>query len=389
MRKDCDQYVAAVMTVRNERDLLSANIAFHRFSGIDLFYIYLDDRQDNSASDIRHIHNIKVLNSTLPQWLTQNEVEDANRLIGRYRTHHTARQIINCHDAIKRARADGASWLVSIDPDELILVDDKDIEFGTIAMKLNSLPCHVESVTFPTTEVIPTKICYANIFREANLFKSRYGYGEGIRFNEMTPPSRAEWNPSRISRIELRRKLMSIGFKWPNLPEQDEYIQHLDTPVIALNGKMYGKQEYLSVSDWYIGHVIGKQAFRVDRDIHFNSLHTVRTSTKIASACFGRLLHYNCYSFDKFVSKYLSFRNHPNSYAKGSPVDETKLFLRDFVNKNYGHSMKKLLNLYMSQLCFQKNRILPTRDLWPIAVQEIHFVSELFKRNIVAPYTFA
>lgn len=380
MRLNSDRHVGAVMTVRNEHDLLRNNILFHRFIGIDRFYIYLDTPSDTSAETISDLDYVVIDYSRLPEWLTPEEISDARRLSGRFHTHHTARQLINCHDAIRRARNDGLEWLVSIDPDELILLDDQSVRHRSLADYLSQLPGSVESVTFPTNEVLSTRITYQNVFEEEVLFKRRYGYGEGLRPNSLQSPCHPEWATRSIDGIEYVRKAKDVDKALWESSFRFTETGFVDVPhVILANGPSGGPS---LVADWFIGHVIGKQAFRVCREIDFRSLHTVRLSSRGRNQVCGRLLHYNCYSFEKFLSKFRSFRTHPNSYTKGSPVDGLKLALRDIVNFRRSSTRQHLQELFESKFCFQGRRLTALSSLWPESVIEIPSVAELFRSTL-------
>lgn len=380
MRSNPDRYVGAVMTVRNEHDLLRNSILFHQFIGIDRFYIYLDAPSDTTAETINDFDFVRIDHSRLPRWLVPEEIADARRLSGRFRTHHTARQLINCHDAIRRARDDGLEWLVSIDPDELILLDDQSVRRMCLADYLSQLPRSVESVTFPTNEVLSTRIAYRNVFSEEVLFKRRYGYGECLRPNSLQLPCHPEWAVRSISGNEYFRKAKEVDkVLWASSTEFAE-TSFVDVPHVILTA--CPNEGPSLVADWFIGHVIGKQAFRISREIDFRSLHTVRLSSRGLNRICGRLLHYNCYSFEKFLSKFRSFRGHPNSYTKGSPVDGLKLALRDIVNFRHSSTREHLHELFDSKFCFGGRRLAALASLWPESVIVIPSVAELFRSTL-------
>jgi hypothetical protein len=380
MRLNSDRYVGAVMTVRNEHDLLRNNILFHRFIGIDRFYIYLDAPSDTSAETISDLDYVVINHSRLPAWLTPEEIPDARRLSGRFLTHHTARQLINCHDAIRRAREDGLAWLISIDPDELILLDDQSVRRRSLADYLSQLSRSVETVTFPTNEVLSTSITYQNVFEEEVLFKRRYGYGEGLRPNSLQSPCHPEWAVRSVDGIEYVRKAMDVDKALRESSFQFTETDFVDVPHIILAD--CPSEGPILVADWFIGHVIGKQAFRICREIDFRSLHTARLSSHGLNEVCGRLLHYNCYSFEKFLSKFRSFRAHPNSYTKGSPVDDLKLALRDIVNFRRSSTRQHLHELFESKFCFQGRRLSALSSLWPESIIAIPSVAELFQSTL-------
>lgn len=382
MRFDADRYIGAVMTVRNEHDLLRNNILFHRLVGIDRFYIYLDHPTDSSARTVGDLDCVSINHSRLPNWLTQQEVSNADHLSRRFHTHHTARQLINCHDAVRRAREEGVQWLVSIDPDELISLDDQFVRARCLADYLSQLPQSVETVTFPANEVLSTRNAYQNVFAEEVRFKRRYGYGEGLRANSGEAPYRPEWHVSPLKGSEYTRKVKELDPAFSTCAWLDVENTLIDVPCMMLNLGLDAAEGYELVTDWFIGHVIGKQAFRVSNTIDFRSLHTVRLSTNGQNHVQGRLLHYNCYSFAKFLSKFRSFRNHPNSYTRGSPVDRLKLALRDIVNNSGLDTRERLQQLFESQFSFQGRRLSAISSLWPGSVVTVLSVAEAFQSRL-------
>ena len=391
--------IAFVETVKNEEDLVADHIRYHSHLGGTDFLFYIDDSTDRTADILRAFPHAVIKRSALPPHCLGQA--DLRWVVEKYRTHHTARQILNCHDAIAWARKNRIEWLVSIDPDELICLDKAETRKNHLAEFLASLPSHVNAVSFPSLEVIPTCMTYTQVFREARLFKRNYGFGESRRLRGEGARSRRGNAPLPRSGLLGREETWR---KWDEgaIPGADrrlraivdsaafgEYV--LDVPPMILEDR---RNDRVVVSDWYLGHATGKQAFRVDRDLRILSLHEVQCrevqcrEAPFQSACptsttsAGCLLHYNNYSAEKFLVKYTQSGAHPPEYSSGYPVDPSKRLLRGMVNDPRVRR-PELLRWFGDTFVFGDDRLSRVADLWNPAIERVEGVAEFFNSRRV------
>jgi hypothetical protein len=306
-----------------------------------------------------------------------------SRYTGRYHTHHTARQIINCFDAIELARKVGIEWMISIDPDELICLDKDRTDKDALTELLHNLPSSIQAVTFPTLEVIPRKVHYYNVFAEETFFKAPYSFGEGRRLGESAlgideiPEPRTLGSPD-----EIQYKWKGFSPAATNSPQDslyhNEYLHGaLDVPHFQVHNP---KQSSHLTFDWYVGHFIGKQAFRIGREISFKSLHRVAVESRENELLSGCLLHYNNYSATKFWKKYKAFSCHPESYTLGYSVDKLKIFLRNLVNYS-GLEYKACADIFSNSFVVDEHRLSIIHERWPESIQIVEGVKEHFSRQ--------
>jgi len=370
--------IAVVMTVKDEDDVIFSNILYHKHIGVTDFYIYLDGSTDNTLNIVRELSNVNIKYSSLPKWMLYEYSFD--RYTSRYQTHHTARQIINCFDAVELARKNGIKWVISIDPDELICLDKERVIRDSLKEFLFSLPSNIYAVTFPTLEVIPRKLNYTNVFAEETFFKAPYSYGEGRRIGESAS------GLDEIPEPEILYSSNEIQNKWQDLHSSKacqkyhtsldlKYLNGvLDVPHLVVHNPKLDSQ---LIFDWYVGHFIGKQAFRIDRDVSFQSLHSVALPNRDNELVTGYLLHYNNYSAVKFLKKYKAFSSHPETYTLGYSVDTLKIFLRNLVNFS-GMNENSCIEIFSDSFIVDSCRLSVIRERWAGAIEVVEAVKHFF-----------
>ncbi|MCP5110267.1 MAG: glycosyltransferase family 2 protein, partial [bacterium] len=110
--------IGLTITVRNEQDLLRANLTYHRELGIDRAFVYFDGTTDGTEATVRDLPFVECARSVNPaRFQPASHLRALVREAGR---HHTARQVLNTCDALRRSRAAGLEWLIALDADELI-----------------------------------------------------------------------------------------------------------------------------------------------------------------------------------------------------------------------------------------------------------------------------
>ena len=160
--------VAIVITAKNEERLLKNNLLYHFAIGVSRAYIYFDGASDGGPDSIENMPNVSIQNSVPVD--KYNDFEYLNKFTSNAKEHHTARQCLNTYDAKLKCKQEGIDWLISIDADELIIVDKaKPIQISELF--LNVTP-DIDLVHFDTKEAVQRRVNYKNVFAEETLYKT-------------------------------------------------------------------------------------------------------------------------------------------------------------------------------------------------------------------------
>jgi hypothetical protein len=306
--------IAVAITAKNERSLLPFNIAYHRHTGIEHFYVYLDET-DDTCRNILDRWSYVTLNDSITLDELPNLEESGNRISELFKiweSHHTARQMINAHHARLQAREAGYDWLISIDADELIY----PITGGPLGERLNEifdLAQDAEIISLRPLEILPRPTETDNIFAEACWFMNVFETVDG-----------------KLTRSENTvRKIYD--------PFNDQ--------VMNLRG--------------YLGHKGGKMAVRTIVDSVPNTVHDFvgPDYTPLRSKEVLSLLHYNTFSYSEFIKKYRNFANRADTYAHGNKVKYVpKMLWTRLVNSGI-YSEEQLLSYYQEWVAFSESTI--------------------------------
>jgi hypothetical protein len=297
--------VAAVMTVRDERDLLRKNLMYHRFLGVDTFYIYDDGSQDGTLETIADLPYVIARPSVAVSEVNLGaDLESAGR---QHDDHFVARQMLNSAHAMELARTAGCSWLIAFDADELMCVDRSKAEPGALRPFLAAQPDTIDVVTFLPLEALQRRTRYDDVMVEETLFK----VGSAGSTRETYDPFE-----KRVHRI-----------------------------------------------DAVYGHKAGKQAVRTTIPSIPYSVHRFRApgGKKLRNVDQGDVLHYYAPDFDSFVHKFRTMHHHPDRHVDGRTVVIQKRLWRDVVNKS-GMSDEELLDYYERWVMFNDEQVKQLRE---------------------------
>jgi hypothetical protein len=268
--------IALVSTVRNEEALLRNNVLYHRYLGVDEFYVYADHPQDRSletVADLPFVHP----RSTVPA-AQYAEHPAFQPQVANYR-YVPSRQVLNAFDAIERARGAGVDWLIHLDPDELICLDTERTRRGHLRERLAGIGAAVEMVWFSPIEIVQTGAAYTNVFAEAVLFK----------------------RPTR----SITRKVID--------------------PM---------SRAMVSIPSFY-GHVAGKSGVRLGADVRPAGPHRFsRMDGRLLRArTIGLLLHYFAYDFRDFYKKLEHMKTQADVMRRGGQRTPQKRLWKAIMNE--------------------------------------------------------
>lgn len=291
--------ICLVSTIRNEAQLLRSNILYHHFLGVDHFYVYLDRTTDRGPDTIRDLPFVELHESFEADVEGHSADVSATGIPCDPSRHAWLRQRRNASDAIRRASDAGYDWLIHLDPDELVCVSPWLARRGQLKRFLGRVPAEKRLVVFRTWEVVQRFVESDDIFSEAVLFRRWVG--------------------------DLRRKVLD--------PETGEIFDARS---------LYGHSE-------------GKSAVRLGAEVKPVSVHDFAAGNgePLDKMEAGYLLHYLCYSFDRFVTKYRNFADAPDHWPGGSNRPRHEIVWRNVVN-TLGFDENRVREYYERWVLFSK-----------------------------------
>ena len=321
--------IGCVITAKNEEDMITQNIHYHRFLGVTDFFVFLDHSTDRTKNLLRDIPDLHIFENPayaelLPYNLNKPEL-DLDLIRRQFPEHNGVRQVLHANMALELCRVERIDWLINLDPDELICLNTDRVEKDSLKDFFASLDKNVGAVIFRNVEVLPTRMEPHYVF-EDRLFKK-----EQPDENMTGMPKTELFNPYTGARIP---------------------------------------------AGWFWGHTSGKLAARVLPDSYFALLtHLFHTPGEIKSVDY--LLHYNILSYRQFLNKYRNFQDFPKFTSLGRPVRPLRTLLVELVND--GHFADDYLaDYYRKHILYSSEEIEIIRKEHPSALIEINSVSNFF-----------
>ncbi len=165
---------AITYTVKNEATLLPDAIAYHQRLGCQRFYVFFDGTTDDTRNVVRNLDTVCCQESVDPTELGQAP-SWIKSIIPRWRDSMDVRKRINTYVAAELARREGIEWIINIDPDELLLLDDRepsapedsDRFFAGIAQE-------IDQILLPNLEAVPIGAGTGRPFVDCTLFLTRF-----------------------------------------------------------------------------------------------------------------------------------------------------------------------------------------------------------------------
>lgn len=278
---------AITYTVKNESRLLPSAIDYHIAVGCSRIFIYWDGGSDHSDLLISKYPSVVARNSISP-----GELEDApewiTKILPAWETDMDVRKRINTYYAAKSAAREGIDWLISLDPDELILMEkNTPVDQDHVLRHLRRVPDKVDQLLLRNLDCVPTSAESKNPFSDCVYFMNRFPKTEFI------------W---RYSRAFLTRVLRS-----PELAAWYDYIFYQIRFVGALPRLMREPRTGRRIpAGYFLGYSSYKSFIRVMTFSNFKfathswmrDVRTPRTMT------LGNILHYDLPDAAYFAAKF-------------------------------------------------------------------------------------
>jgi hypothetical protein len=318
--------IGLTTTVKNEEHVIQQHIRYHTYIGVTDFIIFLDYSTDGTKDKIKNLCNPYVFENLtyqdLLQYIKHKPHLNLQLIENNFTTHFGIRQTCHSHVTSEICNHEGIQWLIHVDPDELVYIDQGGIRKNGLQRFLSGLDNSVKAVSFTNLEVVPTRIKVDFAFQDY-LFKNHVidGARKGL-------PKSLVFNPFTNS---------------------------------------------MTTSGWFWGHSSGKLATRVGFDSYLTSSHQCVTDGKIVSKDY--LLHYNIYSYRQFLSKYRNFGNYPQKRSHGRPVRPLRVLLTDIVNSER-FSDDYLLDYYKKYVMYSERDIDVIKKMFRNALLEIDAIAD-------------
>jgi hypothetical protein len=161
--------IALAMTVRDEQSVLRCNLLYHHFLGVEHCFVYDDGSTDDTVASIADLPFVTVRPSVAPSEIVVTP--ELSKTAVAHKDEVMGRQMMNTAHAMAEARAAGFQWLVSLDADELVVLDYTNAAPGSLATRLGALSSSVDEAVFRTLEMVQRKLSYEKPMIEESLFK--------------------------------------------------------------------------------------------------------------------------------------------------------------------------------------------------------------------------
>ena len=202
---------AIAYTVKNEANLLPDAIAYHLQLGCSRIFVFFDGTTDNSPELVRGMSGVVCAESVAPKSLI-DPPEWMKLLLPRWEESMDVRKRINTFMAAEQARSEGIEWLISIDPDELLLLGDVQASSPDDSAKFfSSVAAEIDQILVPNWEAVPVDAGTGRPFVDCTLFLRRFPiteavwrYSSGLVRRVASNPKLHAWYDHWFYRIRFR-----------------------------------------------------------------------------------------------------------------------------------------------------------------------------------------
>jgi len=165
-------------------------VRYHLNFGVDLMYLYFDDPNDPALAALADEERVVLQPCDAAHWKHLGLAGTPLSIEQRLRA--------NGKDALRKARARGADWLIHIDADELLHAEVPLVEV------LAAVPARCEVLLLPLREAVPSRPDHRRPFREITGFKITGIKPRAWRRYRIRQASKPQWRKHR-RRLRLAR----------------------------------------------------------------------------------------------------------------------------------------------------------------------------------------
>lgn len=282
---------AIVYTVKNDAALLLSSIVYHAAAGCSRFYVFWDGTTDDAPDLLRHRDDVVAQNSVRPEDITGPNSLDIDPK--HWVEDMLLRKRLNTKHAAELAACEGIEWLLSIDPDELVLADPCDIarndgSVGHIGRMLTMVSDRTDQVLVPNIEVQATDTPVTCPFTDCTLFIPR------------RPLVRALCHAGRLVVLRLlRSQRLAVWFEHGvfRLTSDGRFPPTMREPI---TNSIIPRSHYLGYHS-YKAFIRSKRAVQFDFVVH---RWIGSAGRKPRSVRRGLLLHYDLFNVQAFAAKF-------------------------------------------------------------------------------------
>lgn len=274
-------------TVKNEARLLPDAIAYHREMGCSQFYVFWDGTSDNAPDLIAGMPDVSCRETFKvdelkdpPAWIAE--------IVHKWEHDMDVRKRINTYYATKMAREAGIDWLISIDPDELLYVNDKDkLDNSYFTSLLKTIAPEIDQILFRNLESIPSKIKSQQPFCENTMFLNRFPFTETV------------WRYSRALLGRLSRSPKAVAL----YDYFFYYVRFFGALPRKFKNPATGETIY---AGYFLGYSSYKSAIRTTRSEEFNfCTHCwLKFRRRPRNFFAGNVLHFDLLDAQYFINKF-------------------------------------------------------------------------------------
>jgi len=274
-------------TVKNESRLLPSAIDYHIAAGCSRIYVFWDGTTDGSDL-LLSTYPLVVARSSI----TRDEIKDApqwmTNILCAWETDLDVRKQINTYYAAKSAALEGIDWLISLDADELIVMENNGpINQDCIVRQLGRVPDNIDQLLLPNMDAVPTSGKSGNPFSDCVCFMNRF------------PATEFVWRYSRALLIRLTRS--------PELVAWYDYLFYQVRFAGALPRLMREpKSRRVIPAGYFLGYSSYKAFIRLTTfsNFQFATHRWMRYLRAPRSKHLGNVLHYDIPDAAYFAAKF-------------------------------------------------------------------------------------
>ncbi len=348
---------AITYTVKNEASLLPDAIAYHLGIGCSRIYVFLDGTTDNTLQLIKDIDRVVCADSIDPESIPDSPAWIRD-ILPRWKENMDVRKRINTYVASQYATDEGIDWLINIDPDELLLMNEAANDApGNHEDFFSSIPEHIDQILVPNLEALPIGEGSGRPFVDCTLFLRRFPITEFLW----------RWSSAMIRRTVSAPKMNAWYDYW------FYYLRFRGALPRLMRHPVTGKS---IPAGYFLGYSNHKSFIRtsVAAKFLFNIHRWQRVQKQPTTMKKGYILHYDLCSAEYFCEK---FRQRPPAMLV------TAFFCRYMIGQIARDlPIEMARNFFLNNICISNAATLDRLRQRGI-VTEITFISRLMQQRAI------